>query len=325
MSLRLRRWLLVVLAVALVTAALLPLWLARHQLPDSLATHWSDMAAPDGWMSLPAFAQMIAQLVGVGAALLLTAAVWMTPEATRHAPLRAVGAFLGATFAGLAASIAVWTVVTQRGLESTRELPGPGGLSLVVIVGMPVLLGAGSALLARGQLEAPAHGLPPHSLRLAEGEQATWWQRLRAPWSLLILLLAIEPLVLGVLLDSLALSVGSAVLVAVAVGVSSIRVSADHRGLIVRWGPLGWPTTTVPLHDIARATAIDVSPIEWGGWGYRGSLRLFGRAAIVLRAGPGLRLDLRSGKVMTVTVDDPETAAGLLNQLIVRSGAGRVP
>lgn len=48
MSLRLRRWLLVVLAVALVTAALLPLWLARHQLPDSLATHWSDMAAPDG-------------------------------------------------------------------------------------------------------------------------------------------------------------------------------------------------------------------------------------------------------------------------------------
>ena len=34
----------------------------------------------------------------------------MTPEATRHAPLRAVGAFLGATFAGLAASIAVVTL-----------------------------------------------------------------------------------------------------------------------------------------------------------------------------------------------------------------------
>ena len=29
-----------------------------------------------------------------------------------------------------------------------------------------------------------------------------------------------------------------------------------------------------------------------------------------------------TGKVMTVTVDDPETAAGLLNQLIVRSGPG---
>jgi len=44
-----------------------------------------------------------------------------------------------------------------------------------------------------------------------------------------------------------------------------------------------------------------------------------------MRPGPGLRMDLRSGKVMTVTVDDPETAAGLLNQLIVRSGTGQCP
>lgn len=112
-------------------------------------------------------------------------------------------------------------------------------------------------------------------------------------------------------------------LIFVGIAMTSIRVSADQRGLIVRWGPLGWPTTNVPLADILRVEAIDVRPLESGGWGYRGSLRLLGRAAIVLRAGPGLRLDLRSGRKLTVTVDDPQTAAGLLNDLIARGPLGQ--
>lgn len=92
--------------------------------------------------------------------------------------------------------------------------------------------------------------------------------------------------------------------------------------MTVRWGPTGLLRTTVPLRDIVRAEAIDVSPMEWGGWGYRGSQWLLGRAAIVMRAGPGLRLDLRSGRVLAVTVDDAGTAAGLLNDLVARFGTG---
>jgi hypothetical protein len=53
--------------------------------------------------------------------------------------------------------------------------------------------------------------------------------------------------------------------------------------------------------------------MQWGGWGYRGSLKLMKQAAVVLRAGPGLRLDMTGGRVFVVTIDDPGTAAALLN------------
>jgi len=94
---------------------------------------------------------------------------------------------------------------------------------------------------------------------------------------------------------------------------SGLTTRADRFGLHVGYGLLPWPSTHIPLEEIASASAIDVRPIEWGGWGYRGSLTLVKRAAVVLRAGPGLRLDLHGGKVFVVTIDDPETPAALLN------------
>jgi hypothetical protein len=58
--------------------------------------------------------------------------------------------------------------------------------------------------------------------------------------------------------------------------------------------------------------------MQWGGWGYRGSRRLFRKAAVVLRAGPALRLDLADDTQLVVTVDDAESGAGLLNDLLAR-------
>lgn len=330
MTIRSRRALLVLLALLLPTAASLPVWLARHDLPARVATHWSVAAQPDAWMSLSAFVRTIGQLSAVGVVLLLAAAVCATPTSSARPPLLATGAFVGGLFGGLAAGIATWTVLVQRGLDDTHTLPAPRGLALTAIVAAPVFVGVLAAGLAHGRPEPATHdGSPLASLQLGDGEQATWWQRLSASWPWVLALVGLAHMVVGIFLESailaMTLSVSGLVLVALGVAMSSIRVSADKRGVIVRWGPLGWPSTTVPLGDIARASAIDVRPLDCGGWGYRGSLRLLGWAAIVMRAGPGLRMDLRSGKVMTVTVDDPETAAGLLNQLIVRSGTGESP
>jgi hypothetical protein len=58
---------------------------------------------------------------------------------------------------------------------------------------------------------------------------------------------------------------------------------------------------------------IEVRPVQWGGWGYRGSVRVFKKAAVVLRKGPGLRLRLRNGAQFAVTVPGAEPAAALLN------------
>ncbi len=63
----------------------------------------------------------------------------------------------------------------------------------------------------------------------------------------------------------------------------------------------------------AMASVIDVRPMQWGGWGYRGSLKLMRKAAVVHRAGPGIRLDLTDGRVFVVTLDNPEVPVALLN------------
>jgi hypothetical protein len=44
------------------------------------------------------------------------------------------------------------------------------------------------------------------------------------------------------------------------------------------------------------------------------------QAAVVLRAGPGIRVDLSDGRVSVVTVDNPETGVAILNAEIARLG-----
>lgn len=98
---------------------------------------------------------------------------------------------------------------------------------------------------------------------------------------------------------------------------TKIRVTCSDRGLTIKYGALRWPTQTIALDRIDKASAIDVNPVQWGGWGYRGSLRLFKRAAVNLRKGPGIRLDLKRGRTFVVTVDEPALGVNVLNQAIV--------
>src|SRR5690606_19186660 len=100
----------------------------------------------------------------------------------------------------------------------------------------------------------------------------------------------------------------------------SVRVDVDGGGLRVTAGP-GWPRVVVPLERIASAEAIDLHPAAWGGWGYRGSRALFGRAAWVLRGGEALRVELVDGTVLAVTVDGADAAATLLERLLATARA----
>jgi hypothetical protein len=102
----------------------------------------------------------------------------------------------------------------------------------------------------------------------------------------------------------------------VAILVSRLRVHIDDTGLTVdpeRWS---WPRVHLPIEDIDAVTSLDVRPWRVGGWGYRGSLLLFRRAAWVVRAGPGLRVDLTGGRRFWVTVDDAPAAAAVLGRLL---------
>ncbi|HYO95950.1 MAG TPA: hypothetical protein VER33_15635 [Polyangiaceae bacterium] len=64
-----------------------------------------------------------------------------------------------------------------------------------------------------------------------------------------------------------------------------------------------------------------VAALIHGDWGNRGSAWLAGRAAIVARSGSALRLSLAPGKTLTISVDDAESAAQLINAFVLRRSA----
>jgi hypothetical protein len=100
-----------------------------------------------------------------------------------------------------------------------------------------------------------------------------------------------------------------------------VRVCVDRRELCIRYGYLGWLRQRVALSRIGAARSFRLEPMEHGGWGYRGSLRFFGRAAVVVRGGPALGLELDVGRQLAITVDDAESAARLINALIAQPTA----
>jgi hypothetical protein len=153
---------------------------------------------------------------------------------------------------------------------------------------------------------------PPAGFRFAGN---TWTGRAQLAWWIPLVLIAI-----GVVLVITARSpVGAlpvALLLLVYLAFGWIRVSVDARGLRIRYGLLPRPVTTIPLDDIRRAERIDLAPLQWGGWGYRGSRKAFGRAAVVLRSGDAIKLQLTDGSEFAVTVDDAATGAALLSDLL---------
>lgn len=199
----------------------------------------------------------------------------------------------------------------------------------VIAFGSSIILAVVLANLGAQQAIALAHSSRPAqmpvstTMQLAPGQRAVWSSTLSSKW---LLIPAIAVLVLGpfVMLapDAPAWLLGVLVLAGVAcLSLASIRVTADGRGLSVKYGVLPWPKTQIGVDRIESASVIDVRPMEWGGWGYRGTLTLMRQAAVVLRAGPGIRVDLSDGRVFVVTIDDPETPVALLNAEIARAAA----
>ncbi|MGI9658346.1 MAG: hypothetical protein ACR2OD_05510 [Gaiellaceae bacterium] len=99
---------------------------------------------------------------------------------------------------------------------------------------------------------------------------------------------------------------------------TSVELSRKGENLVVEYGPLRWPRQRFLLADIEEVEIADIRPREWGGWGYRGSQRFMKRTAIVLRRGPGLKLTLREGRKLAISLDEPERAAALLRAELER-------
>ena len=154
--------------------------------------------------------------------------------------------------------------------------------------------------------------------------RAAWTGRAHLAWWLPLVLIAIG-VILVISARSLVGAIPAALLLLVYLAFGWITVTVDVRGLQIRYGVLPRPVTSVPLDDIRRAERIDLAPLQWGGWGYRGSRKAFGRAAVVLRGGDAIKLQLTDGGEFAVTVDDAATGAALLTDLLAQEGVSGSP
>lgn len=167
---------------------------------------------------------------------------------------------------------------------------------------------------------------PERGLEPADGSAGTehWTASAHNPWLALVLVLGIGH---GAVMNLLLATAPAAYLnvaelmVLIAIELfSKVRVKVDARALTIHYGHLGWVRQRVALGRIESARGSRLEPVEHGGFGYRGSLRFSGRAALVVRAGPGLRLELDGGKSLTISVDDAERGAQIINSLVARRG-----
>lgn len=148
---------------------------------------------------------------------------------------------------------------------------------------------------------------------LAPGERASWSSVLESRvFAVTAALLIVAAVVVGITVTAWSGGILAASAVVTA-GFGRIDVTADRRGVGLRSSLLRIPLKRIALDDITAARPEHIDPLQWGGWGYRVTP---GRAALVLRAGPGLVVERRSGAVFAATVDDPETPARLLTALV---------
>jgi hypothetical protein len=313
------------IGLAAAIAAVVPFALWWRRFPDPMASHWGLVGGPDGSTAKGALAAI---LLGPAVVLgLATAAVSLVTPASRPGRRRPRVALS----AGLAALLAwaSWSVALAN--RDARHWQAAGHIGLIGAVGG---LAAGAAVAAAvtrllrpaaGTVPgmAPSHSPVSGSVGLQPGERVSWTGYARAPLWLPLLLAGLAALIVVVAIAgrSPEALIGVAALAVAAVATSWIRVSVDWRGLRIRYGPLPWPVTNIPLDRIRQADRIDLNPREWGGWGYRGSRKLLGRAAVVLRAGDAIRLTLADSSVFAVTVDDAGTGVALLNELRGRQPA----
>jgi len=87
-----------------------------------------------------------------------------------------------------------------------------------------------------------------------------------------------------------------------------VRVVETDNGRCVEvvYGTKGMVRQTFCAAQVVAARTTTISIAKSGGWGYRGSLRLFKWAALVTRSGPALELQLDGGRRFVLTLDNPD-------------------
>lgn len=316
-----RRFLLVAVGVpAVVVVAALALQLAAlPSLPNPVAINWGT-DGPDGFAP-PWLTVLLTAVLGAGIPALMVGSS-MSGLHGNGPSYRFLGALVPA-ITTMFCLMLTWGQLMQAGLADARQAPGIG---VPVLCSLVAALAVGAACwLVQPKQEQPTTTAAQEPLPLAAGERAVWFREttLALP-ALLLILGALTAVAAGALLAwvwaepavAWVLTGVTVVLAAAAATSTAFRVRVDNSGLTVT-SVVGFPRFHVPLADIRDAEAVSVVPAaEFGGWGLRW---VPGRFGVVVRTGPALQVNRRTGRQFVVTVDDAATGAALLQALAVRN------
>lgn len=294
----------VVVLLALVAAALT----LGTGLPARVATHFGADGRADGWGSPWPFFWITAAFAV--AAIVVALAALRGRDRRTSATVLLVANLLGGSLG------TAWIAVAA--VNTASEPVFPVWWALVVLPVAALVAAVPTIALVRGAGPVPAREV--HPLEVAPDARVAWRARIGSPWFAAVGAAALvagawavwrtasasagTAVVTGVLL----LVAGFAVLV-----LARVEVTVDRRGLRLTSSWTRIPIMRVPLSRIESCGWEEVSPGQWGGWGYR----ISGRGiAYVVRSGPGLVARLRGGGARMVTVADAERGAAALGALL---------
>lgn len=317
------RWIALVGPIAAFAVILGPIVVSRGALPDPMNLSWDSDGVPKNSRSINSY-------IAIQSGFALFASLGFVAGGLRRMNRTCLNAqaVLMATFATIIFSmLTLSTVLANRGESGWETVNEPSDLWAIPSVGLPLLL-LGVAMMRYRDVLMPAPKIsipdPSAGLHLKGTQTAAWHGSATARWprygALVGLVAAGVAVIVGLWVNpvaAIALPLGIVGLVALAF--SSIGVTVDKNGLTVTYGFLPWPRTHIGLDRIVSVGVADVVPIEHGGWGYRGSVRLMKRAAVIVRRGEGIHLGLEGDRTFVVTVDNAEQGAGVLNDLRARS------
>lgn len=286
---------LAVLVIVLSSVAL------RGELPADIPSRWGPGGAVVDTTGLWVLTALLALLAG-GVGLLLQVVRRRIGEPVSQ---RVVGG-LGVGVPVLLAALHVGLLLTARGAADPVAFP-------TAAVWGSLLLGAlatgGAAAIVR-PVERHGRALEATPLEIEPGEAVVWHGTgTAATWAWVLLGTTIVPVfvLLAVGLPWIAALV--VVVVATGATVLRVRVTVGPQGVTARTGPFGVIRFHVPLSEVESVHAEVVDSLVYGGWGLR---FLPGVRGLVVRNGPGLRVEREEGPSLVVTVDAAEEAAGVL-------------
>lgn len=285
--------------------------LLAGDLPSRIAVHFGLDGVSDGWLGRGvALVSFGAFAVGLPALLLV---VFATGQWWRGASARFTSALVSGLAAGLVA-LFVHLLWSQRGLVDTTDLR----LSAWGVL-WPLAAALGAGLLAAAVLP-PALPQPDpitvEPLEITPTDRVSWFGTVRSSQAMIWALLAgVGTVVVATLLSGLwGLWLVVLLMLLLFPATTTFRATVDRSGLTWR-SALGVPRGRVPLAEITGVSVVDVRPGDFGGYGIRS---VPGATAVVTRPGPALSV-VRGDRRFVITVDDPVTAASVLEGLRLRA------